>query len=226
MCKLSENLFRQLERIVSAPDCVLQHYRQDFFKFDFEYLERTIAPGVQYLWILRDNGTHLVRLGVHPRMNSELEAVFELNAFNRLQVYHICVGQDLSAPASAVIRRCTKRPVDLLSRYDYTVDDNGTVRGPGGVLASALISGPRWGDGGFHVDVAFTAHRPSNLQGLADLIALGQIAGCLATEISGSLFTKNGVITLDGADLYADIDQARSDLANRIASAPPFALVA
>lgn len=62
-----DRVFRALEPIFAASICTA--YKSDFIDRDKEYLQRIVVPGFEFLWVVRENGTHIVPLG-HDREKS------------------------------------------------------------------------------------------------------------------------------------------------------------
>ncbi len=58
--------FEQMRAIVEADDCLLRSYKQDFYQFDLDHLTKTGTVGGRYVWVIRENGTHLASLSCIP----------------------------------------------------------------------------------------------------------------------------------------------------------------
>lgn len=62
-----------------------EHYKDDFHKIDRQVLAREVVPGAEYVWAVRDCGTHLLAVGV-PNDGEELEA---LKNVGKVLYYHV-----------------------------------------------------------------------------------------------------------------------------------------
>ena len=68
-----------MAQIVDKPGYpLLKHYRSDFEELDLTYLENAWHEEARMLWVVRKNGTHLIPLGVHPKMEVGARAVFQM----------------------------------------------------------------------------------------------------------------------------------------------------
>jgi hypothetical protein len=191
-----DRVFGAMSRIIEAPDSRLLHYRDDFFKHDRAYLERTCASG-SYGWIVRQSGTHLVQLGNHSKMHEELAAVLEMTSS------HDCYLIDA--------RRASVTPVDAarlreqLGQLQYTVAGASVRRGDTRIAAIDVQLTP-WTHGESPKGVVLLESAGVTLS-LDDLVALAQIAECEVVRKSQSLFPGTRSISLDGEDLRALIER-------------------
>lgn len=193
----ARSVFDAMRAVVEAPGSILKHYKQDFYKYDAAYLGRTHGIG-KHLWILRDSGTHLVRIGVHPRMHMELEAALDIGC--AAEIY-------LIDPDRVSVRSITKgRAHDLIKQYEYTTQ-NGCVLKGGETIASLNVSFTPYSDGRSPQGIVKISSTGATLR-KADLIALRQIAECEVIAASHSLFTGTQSCTLDGQDVFDLIEQA------------------
>ena len=170
---------------------LLNHYKQDLYKYDFENLMRSHTRGARYMWIVRDSGTHLVRLGVHPKMNEELEAVLAL--YRDCEIY---VVQD--ARLKQISR---EQAAEELKKLDYSVV-NGQVIGPKGPLAWFNVrSQPRYtaSERAYAVDCEAC---PGTFITAKDLLALIQIVQSEMIKAAQSFFVCVDEITLNKLDLH------------------------
>ncbi|KDR28529.1 MULTISPECIES: hypothetical protein [Caballeronia] len=192
-----ERVFAAMSRIIDAADSRLQHYRQDFYKYDRAYLERTSASGT-YGWIVRDTGTHLVQLGRHPKMHEELAAA--LNITDNLDCY--LVDARLATVTQVDVARMRER----MGQMQYTVTNGAVMRGEIRI-ASIDVQMTPWSHGESPKGIVCLESAGSTLNA-DDLIALVQIAECEVVRKSQSLFTGTRSVTLDGKDLHELIAQS------------------
>jgi hypothetical protein len=194
----ARTVFEAMRAIVEAPGSILKHYKQDFYKYDARYLARTHALGL-HVWILRDSGTHLVRIGVHERMNLELDAALHAGR-EECEIY-------LIDPERVSIKPITEARVrDLMKSFEYQTN-NGNVTKAGQCIAWLDVRITPWSDGkppqGI-VKIETMSQRLSK----GDLIALRQIAECEVIAATQSLFTGTKECTIRGEDVFDLIARA------------------
>jgi hypothetical protein len=191
-----ERIFEAMRNWVEQPDSRLQHYKQDFYKHDRAYLQRTYVTGT-YGWIVRESGTHLVQLERHPRMNEELDAALHLGP--KCDCYLIDAHSFHVRPISVQELR------EHMSRYVYVSRPNSVAKNGCTIalmevsMASSSHGKPPQGVVQFRSVGALLSH--------ADLVALAQIGACEVIQISHSLFTGTQSIQLDGSNLFDLIEQ-------------------
>lgn len=162
----SAPVFKKMQAIVEADGYpFLKNYKQDFYEHDQRFLERTFSPESRYLWMVRDNGTHLVPVGIHPKISAWADAVFGLRC-----------PLDLYLIESATVRRVSD-PVarQALTSYRYTVSGNVVSLGRR-PLASFQVQLSPWASQRREGKIVFTSMSPVPAMTLGDLIALAQIA--------------------------------------------------
>lgn len=179
----------------------LQHYANDFHRHDRAYLEATVAPGAEYIWIVRDSGSHIARIGVHAKENEQIEVALALQEL--LDIYHIRIRRDLSGELHLIDRQ---RAVELASRLDWHVErpwDASTraVRYHHQTVAELSIGNRRWEDHGEYIDVSFTT--AGGALDRNELTALRIIARGEAVCATQSLFVRLGQVLLNGAPLVS-----------------------
>lgn len=83
------NLFEMMAHRLEQPDMagLLVAYRDDFDVIDREVLVEWGAPGNEYLWFVREHGTALLRLGVHPKPVEWFTCAMDLVAKGK--VFHV-----------------------------------------------------------------------------------------------------------------------------------------
>jgi hypothetical protein len=191
--------FLMLERRLAQPDLAFyKHYREDFTCTDRYVLENYGSPEAEYLWVVRESGTHLVRLGVHERSSEWGYAALNLGGTQR--AFHVT--------ATNVAEVGPARARALLGKLRYAVHE-GVVSRDGVPFALIALST----DGG---DSAIAQRVTVRLQSLCELTreqltALYEIA---IREVSRvfSLFTAIREITLDGRPIDDRIKDARAEI--------------
>jgi hypothetical protein len=197
-----KKIFDRLKNIVEHPAFPwLTAYRNDFYKIDRDYLQSTAAPGSRYMWIVRDSGCHLVRLGVHRRQHAELEAVLETTAESAMQIYLV--------DENHVTEIDVKRAHLELGKYDYRVEGSIVYKGDFPIAGMYLTLTP-WKDGQRPSGTVQYVHRAPYLS-LKTLIALHMIAEGEVQEQSHSLFTPTTLVALEGQNLIEVIAEQQKN---------------
>lgn len=93
--------YDRMKAIIESPDCVLSGYEVDFYDFDRLHLESTGTVGGRYVWVVRQNGTHLASIGLHPKMTEFVDCALDMK--EPLQVYELT----LLADGDALIKSIT-----------------------------------------------------------------------------------------------------------------------
>ena len=184
--------FNAMKAVIEAEGYqYLKHYRQDFYEIDRDYLVQTYTRQARYLWVVRESGTHLVNLGVHPKMSEAVEAVFSLTS--DLETY--IVEDDFVRNVSM------KHARQALSEFRYGVKDD-LVSLDGMPLARLNVEFSPWSSGPRKGRVSYSLHDPKTTLTRAVMVALIQIAQSEVVLASQSLFTATDSIVIDGQDLY------------------------
>lgn len=197
-----QDTFEMMKSIVETPGFrFLKEYKRDFYTYDKEYLYNTMTPHARYLWVVREMGSHLIRLKVHPKMCEEGCAV--LNADRDVQCYIVM---------PRLVRPVTREAaMQELATMSYAVLRDGEL--------THVRKGMR------HLATArFTCHRPpckprewaadlsvgiSGAAGLDDddIVAIRQILECDVISREQSLFVRMPKISVHGEDLIEIIER-------------------
>jgi hypothetical protein len=190
----AEKLFENMKAIVERDGYpLLTSYKVDFYVHDLEYLRQNDAPGVKFMWIVRESGSYLCRLGVAPQVNAEVDYAIDIHDANRREVYllHRDAGTVKLLDDVTAKRR--------LKEFDYKVE-RCTISRRGEPIAVADTRLTTWTNGKpptgtvhFHTgQVTFS---------LETLYALRSLAVCFVIEASHSLFTATEKIYIEGTDI-------------------------
>jgi hypothetical protein len=164
---------------------------------------------VKFMWIVRESGTYLCRLGVAPRVNAEVDYAIDMHDANRREVYLL----DRDAGTVKLLDDATAKR--RLKEFDYKVE-RCTVSRKGEPIAVADIRLTSWTNGKpptgtvhFHTgQVTFP---------LETLYALRSLAVCFVIEATHSLFTATEKIYIEGIDI-SDLIATHPQ---RVVAAPP-----
>ena len=193
----ASQLIEAMKRVVEAPGYpYLKSYKDDFYKHDCIAIQETYGHGVRYLWVVNPYGTHLTRIGVHPRQNEWAVATME----SGLRAYDIGVALYLISESG--VRQITEQQARCeLARWDYACS-NANVRDSKGQLLAVWDVEPfrKPSDGDQYCKVAFQSPR-LQFMSHSDLLALRDIAVCEGIKAWQSFFVRLDTITVNGMDL-------------------------
>lgn len=207
-----DRVFRALETIFAASICTA--YKSDFFEHDKKYLQRIVVPGFEFLWVIRENGTHIVPLGHDREKSVEFLTGCAGHPDDFRSFYHVkCTG---SAPLIRDVDRQSafriagaQTPFSLsysacsFSNPDHLV----VVRLRDAVAATARIrSQPRPMDGNHYV-----ACRAEFTNGLTPLeqVLTKLLVEQTFSKVVGSLFVRVDEFLINEIPIY-DWEQART----------------
>lgn len=196
-------VFDAMRKIVEAPDAILKHYKNDFYKHDRDSLHAFAAQG-KFLWCINKNGTHFGALGIHKRTVGMVEAGINSSSGIDRQIYlvdgdKVTVKQISRASALTamkdidykVVGTQVRRGSTLIATMDVNLTSLSSGKAPAGIVSIEPIA-----------DVKMS---------LRDLIALREIALCEVIEKAGTLFIRADEVTVgkDKRDISEMIDIAR-----------------
>jgi len=197
--------FTAMERLLAQPELAFfTNYRDDFFERDRAQLLNWGAPEMRFLWIVRENGTHLVPVGVCAAADAHALAAldyFLANPQGQTKAFWVqgasVRGVALEA-ASMEIRRSqpmfeVQGPMVLQRMSDGPMHIAAL-----NVIQANSVAGP---------DVVITAR--SGL-GTLQLSALALIATMEAGRAAGSLLVTPRQITVNGQPIAQLINGARN----------------
>jgi len=190
----AEKLFEQMKAIVErAGYPLLTSYKVDLYVHDLEYLRQNDAPGVKFMWIVRESGTYLCRLGVAPRVNAEVDYAIDMHDANRREVYLL----DRDAGTVKLLDDATAKR--RLKEFEYKVE-RCTVSRKGEPIAVADIRLTSWTNGKPPTGTVYF-HTGQVTFPLETLYALRSLAVCFVIEATHSLFTATEKIYIEGTDI-------------------------
>jgi hypothetical protein len=198
----AEKLFEGMTSIVEqAGYPLLTSYKQDLYVHDREYLRQNDAPGVKFMWIVRESGTYLCRLGVAPRVNAEVDYAIDIHDANRRQIY--LLDRD-AGTVKAIDDAAAKR---RLNEFDYKVERT-TVSRRGEPIAVADVRLTSWTQGKAPTGTVdyYTGKERFELE---TLYALRSLAVCMVIEATHSLFTATEKVSIGGVNINELIETHR-----------------
>jgi len=144
------------------------------------------------MWIVRESGTYLCRLGVAPRVNAEVDYAIDMHDANRREVYLL----DRDAGTVKLLDDATAKR--RLKEFDYKVE-RCTVSRKGEPIAVADIRLTSWTNGKPPTGTVHFHTGQVNFP-LETLYALRSLAVCFVIEATHSLFTATEKIYIGGSD--------------------------
>lgn len=191
----SDILFARMCKVVEAPGYpLLQHYKQDLYKYDRQQLLETYTPEMTYLWVVREMGTHLFPLYIDPRVTNEAKAALHIQSG----------GQELYLLGPNGLKRIDRsRALDELDRFDYKVTSNSVMK-MGRVMAT-IDTRLVWDKSRLHGEVAYDSQLPFISLTARDRVALLRIALEQVINRSDSLFTPCKVVTFNCINLVPEM---------------------
>lgn len=84
-------IFQRMKNLVENSDELLQHYQDDFYVHDKNYLFTYHTPNQEYLWSVRDTGSYIAALNINENITEFVKATAQgSNAGGRSdRFYHI-----------------------------------------------------------------------------------------------------------------------------------------
>jgi hypothetical protein len=200
-------LFAKMTAIVEQPGYpLLTSYKNDLYAFDKAMIMLEASPDARFLWTVRENGTHLYRIGVHGKSNEGAEAAI------RAGMTSTALGCELYLIEGDSLQQVTDYQARYaMRRMDFTISGSNVRDAKGQILASIDIDTFRKpGDGNNYakVDFQLNSNRPVAELKYAVVSALRTIAIDESVSRCQSLFVRVESITLDGKDLSDAMDLA------------------
>ena len=195
----ANQLLAAMQQIIETPGYpYLVSHKEDFYLIDTATLRANFSAGVRYLWVVNKYGTHLTRLGVHPRANSWARAT----VMSGIQSSDL--GAQLYLLNDEGVKLISREQADAeIGRMDYTTVGKVVRRQCGASVATVNIGSYGFDEGGSRFcNLVLHCESPDTLK-QADLTALGAIAACEAEEHAQAFFVRVDSILLNGMPIEA-----------------------
>lgn len=195
----TQSTFEAMAAFLASAKELLVSYRDDFFVSDRRILKNTWFPGVRYLWYVREAGTSLALLGIHPKLTDQAQAIVEACEGTKHAIFLVEGGR-----LKAVTR---ERALSLIGECKASYDDNRVVY-KGREIALYYVTDE-------YVEAEhrshYAVHFDSNGAHLSveDLVVLQGLADVIVREQARSLFYVSPLIYLDHQDFYQALDRIR-----------------
>lgn len=207
-----QRVFNAMQCLVHSPVLAFfQRYRNDFDEHDRREICDWGSPAAEWIWVVREHGTHLVQLGISDRQDEYLRAVLKHVASDvkadpaRAKLFHVSgTGQVLEVGVEA-ISQLVARPVrysllaNVLARHcadgsavpiarSRLIWERGFARQPQAVVAFDTVPG----------------YQPTAMQRWNDIAVMRVLAIDIVVDDTGSLLTGVSKLLLDGQN-YEDL---------------------
>ncbi|MGT2460255.1 hypothetical protein ACU4GI_47085 (plasmid) [Cupriavidus basilensis] len=196
----SQTLFEQMRAFIESPQKPLQHYVDDFYKYDRTYLGEW-QNATDMLWFVCSTATHLVHLDLDEITRRDGNAVLEARdpaiTGQPLHIHHLDVS-------TGRMRACTPEKAHALINnpaptYRFAL---GVVKKSGETLARVTLTVDRRTAQSPLANIAMAVKREPSQQEIA---VLRRFAAYAAVRHFGTLFAKVGHVRIaDGERAYYD----------------------
>jgi len=186
------------QSVAQAARSVLQFFKSDL-SLDRKELEFSFFPGAEYCLFVRQHGTHISLLGVHPMANEWTEAAVSTSEDPLATAFHVKNGRAVPIDKD--------RALELLNQ-GYAEFDGFTLRYRGLKLATYRIdSFYLESEGKSRYEVRYDSE--GRKLSFEHLIVLETMAKVMVRQDSRSIFYLAPDVFLDGQDIYPQIDRMR-----------------
>ena len=155
---------------------LLEDYKDDFYRFDKEHLERSWMPQGKFIWVITPNGTHLTEIGIHKKGNEMAYATLNCG-YKHKEIYFVS--------AKGVKEINFKEAENLIQHEDFKVNGNLVIKNGEPIALISIEKKPFTQN----FDVTFNLN-----EGLIydDWLkhALTKVALYEAVDVAGSLFVS------------------------------------
>ena len=193
----ANKVIADMREIIDQPGYpYLVSHREDFDVIDVQSLRANFSTGARYLWVVKQCGTHLTRLGVHPRADSWARA----NINSGITSSELGAQIYLLSDEGVKLISCEEAETEI-QRMDYTTVGKVIRRSSGEAIATINIASSGYDDrGNRFYNMLLQSESPDSLN-RADLTALGAIAVCEAEQHAQTFFVRVDSILLNGKDI-------------------------
>lgn len=207
-----QRVFDAMQSLVDSPLLAFfQGYKSDFDEHDRREICDWGSTSAEWIWAVRESGTHLVQLGISDRQDEYLHALLKHLASDlkaepaRAKLFHVNGTGQVREAGAEDIARLVARPrryslqSNLLTRHladgslvpiarSRLIWERGFARSPKATVAFDTVAG----------------YQPTAMQRWNDIAVMRVLAGDLVVEDAGSLLTGFSKLLLDGQN-YEDL---------------------
>jgi len=205
--RYAENVFAKMKAIVEQPGYpLLTNYKVDFYTYDRDQILREASPGARFLWVIRESGTHLQRIGVHNQSNEAAMAGIHAGKTSTK------LGCELYLIEGGWLKKINEvQAIAAINRMEFTIDGGNVHDAKGQILASIDIEAyrkPMDANNYAKVDFQLNTNRSVSELKYAEVAALLTIAIDESISRCQSLFVRVQSVTIDGMDVSDAMDLA------------------
>lgn len=176
---------------------LLKGYAQDVYKYDRKAVGAIWAPDSKYLWVVRENGSHLSRLGVCEKP-VEVEVALRSMLGGEGAQRHCVWLIETSVEGQASIKKVSRQKALEWCAWRQYEARGGLLKVAGVAAASVTVGQGRIGPGVWGCDMAIQTHRSPVRR--TDVLAAYCHGVELATKELG-LFVKVLSVTVNGGSI-------------------------
>lgn len=207
----AQGMWNAMEAALSGESGLLQSYASDVYDCDRKVVGAIWAPDSKYLWLVRENGSHLSRLGVGEKRVEVEAALCCLERDIKAQRHCVWLIETDAIGATSMKKITRQKALDWCAWRQYEARD-GRVRRNGVAVASVKVGPARTAPGiwSCDMDIQTPAKQPSRV----DVLAAYCHGAELATKLLG-LFVKIGPVRVNGVsiDEVAPVFQIEQEMA-------------
>jgi hypothetical protein len=205
--RYAADIFAKMVAIVEQPGYpLLTHYKVDFYTYDRDEILREASPGARFLWVIRESGTHLQRIGVHNQSNEAAMAGIHAGKTSSK------LGCELYLIEGDGLKKVNEvQAIAAMKRMEFTIRGNDVIDSKGQIVASMDVEAYRKPiDANNYTNVNFQLNSNRSVSELkyAVVAALRTIAIDESVSRCQSLFVRVESITIDGQDISDAMDLA------------------
>lgn len=200
-----QQMHEAMAKIVDAPGYpLLKSYRKDFEVYDRQLLEASWHREGRALWVVREMGTHLINLGVHPKSSEEGRCL--LGGGDRKAEYYLLTPK-------RVARIDAVRADTELKTFSWSMRDDVICRAGEPIAFIQSFSAGHVQDPKSRLvaDAKLSALKDPSRLTHAESAGLLQFLQAESVERAQSLFCALRSATYGGVDLYALHEQRRAE---------------
>lgn len=190
----AQEMWNAMKAALSYEVGLLQSYASDVYDCDRKAVGAMWAEDSKYLWLVRENGSHLSRVGVGEK-RIEVEAALRcLERDIDAQKHCIWLIETDAAGSTSLKKVSRQRALDWCAWRQYEARD-GQVRRDGGSVATVKVGPARRGPGIWGCDMEIQTKEKDPRR--VDVLAAYCHGAELATKLLG-LFVKIGPVRVNG----------------------------
>ena len=190
----AQRMWNLMAWVLSLENGLLKGYASDVYECDRKAVGAIWAPDSKYLWLVRENGSHLSRIGVGEK-KTEVEVVL-CSLEGELQAQRHCIWLiETSDTGEPSMKKVSRSAALTWCRYRQYAASGGEVTKGGTKVATVRVVPKPTGPGiwGCEMDIVTRHEKPARV----DILASYCHGLELATKMLG-LFVKVGAVRVNG----------------------------